>query len=350
MATQTNAEHYIILYSNRTGGQYRINTVKSYKLEGSIDIASDGFEITTGNPSNQASNIVGAGDRIEFYFNGILAAEGLIDDLDLQYNTSSNDIRLTGRDIVGVLIDNDAEPATYNSMGLGDYMNKIIPKYLSQYGIKSYCSDNTKFDKITVSPGESEYSVIERLAAERNLIIIYEINEKTLYCVKPNSNNSPSYIFSNTNPKGIKIKECEITISNDIRKEVIIYGGDYEQNKNIKGSYSDPNVKTNKRKISNETDIENSSDAEKKAKQEFYNINKNALTVKITTNTKFPIFKNKCARVEIDKLGFYATLLIDDVTYTKDMSNGSLTNITLKLMSGVGVSYKNNDIPTLPIL
>jgi hypothetical protein len=42
--------------------------------------------------------------------------------------------------------------------------------------------------------------------------------------------------------------------------------------------------------------------------------------------------------------------LIDDVTYTKDMSNGSLTNITLKLMSGVGVSYKNNDIPTLPIL
>lgn len=339
------AEHYVILYSNKTGGQYHIEVIKSYKLEGSLDIASDGFEITTGNPRNQASNLIAAGDRIEFYFNGILGAEGLIDDIDLEYTVGSNDIKLTGRDKVGILIDNDADPATYNSMGLSDYMGKVLPKY----GIQYYCSDNTKFDKITVSPGESEYSVIERLSEERNLIIYYEVNEKKLYCTKPLSSSTPQYTFSNS-PNGIKIKECQITLSNDIKKEVIVYGGDYDKNKNIKGSYSDSNIKTNKRRILNESSIENNADAGKKAKQEFYNINKNALSVKIVTNTKFPIFKNRCARVEIEKLDFYATLLIDDVTYTKDVTNGSLTNITLKLMPGVPVSFKNNDIPTLPTL
>jgi hypothetical protein len=62
-----------------------------------------------------------------------------------------------------------------------------------------------------------------------------------------------------------------------------------------------------------------------------------------------PIYTNKCAMVSIEKMGFEARLLVDSVTYNKS-EGGTLTTIVLKLMPGVGVSYKANDIPILPKL
>lgn len=338
---------YATVYSQKRGIWYRINTIKSYRIDQAIDVAADNFEIVLGNPNYSTSKLISSGDKLRFYINDILAMEGFIDDVDIEYTLGSNDIRLTGRDFMSVLLDNDANPATYNNIGLQDYIGKVLP----QYGVNKWTSsNNTKFDKIVVSPGENEYSVIERLCQERNLIPIYIVEDQKFYCSNRISTTNESYYFSNDYSDTIKILDCQITISNDIKNEVIVYGGDYEKNKNLKGTYKDSYLKTKKRRVINDGDIEKIADAEKRAKEEFYNINRNALTVQIKTNTKQVYHINKCARVTILKAGFSAYLLVDSVSYSKDVSNGSITNLTLKLMPGVGVSYEGNDIPILPKL
>ena len=324
--------------------------LKSYRVEHAVEIAADAFEFVTSNYNYEVSNVISAGDFVRFFVGEELAMEGIIDDIDIEYTNDSNDIRLTGRDVMSRLLDNDANPNTYNKLGLSDYLAIVM----KPYGIKYHSLDNTKFDKITVSPGENDYSVIERLCKERNLVPLYDVNSQTLWCTKPRAETTGIvYTFSNDYdvfPTAFKIKDCQISISNDIRHEVIVYGGDYEENKNIKGSYKDPRLSVTKRRILNESSIETNSAAENRAKEEFYSLNKNALTIEISTITLKPVFVNMCARVYIKKIGFDGYLLIDSVRYTKSITAGSITNITLKLMPGQTVNFKNNVIPTLPVL
>jgi prophage tail gpP-like protein len=336
----------IKLYSVKTKATYEVNSVKSYKIETSIDIPADAFEFILGNPGYEVSNVIAAGDKMEFWLNGKLLLEGYIDDIDIEYTLNSNDIRINGRDRISVLLDNDAIPATYNKIGLGDYLKKVLPKY----GIAYSCDDNSKIDKITVSPGENEFSVIERLSAEKNLIAIYDVTERKLKCTKRISTTNTPYIFANGRPDSYKIKDCQVTVSADIKSEVTVYGGDFEKTKKIKGFYKDSSLSIKKVRIMNDSDKETVAAANKAAKEEFYDKNKDALSVQLETTTKqvFPINQN--AYVQIPKMGFAAHLLIDSVTYTKDISSGTITTLSLKLMPGIKVTYKNNQIPTLPKL
>lgn len=336
------SNEYIVISSAKAGKDYRINYLKSYRVEQSIDIPADAFEFIIGNTDYLLSGVASAGDKLKFYVDNNLVLDGFIDDIEAEYSNTSNDIRITGRDKMAILLDNDANPATYYKLSLRDYMAKILPKY----DIDFYCSNNEKFNKIVVSPGENEFSIIERLAIEKGLISIFDVDDK-LKCTDLISSISPSYIFSNTNRNAIKIIDANILISNDIRNEVKVYG-ETDKKKTVTGSYIDKSLKTKKRRILNESDIETTSNAIKRAKEEFYSINKNALIVTITTNTKKPIFINRCAKVDIERMGFSAFLLVDKVIYSKSNESGSTTNITLKLMPGVKVTYKGNDIPLLP--
>lgn len=332
---------YLDVYNLKSGNVYRIKEFKSYDIEQDIEIPGDYFEFVIGNENYEVSNLITAGDKIEFFIDGKKTLTGYIDDIDIAYSVTENDIRIVGRDLMAILLDNDAEPKTYNNMGLKDYMDKVLPKY----GIKDYSSSsNKKFKKITISPGETEYAVIERLSKERSLQPLYNADGK-FTCTKLNSNKEHNYLFSNDDKDGIRIKNMAVTISSDIVNEVKVYGGDYEKNKNITGIYKDNNLKISKRRIYNESDIESNNAANDRAKEEFYNINKNAFVVNIVTTTKQPININNIARIKVKKMGLNCLLLVTKVRYHKSIQSGTITNITCKLIQGVRVTYKNHNIP-----
>jgi prophage tail gpP-like protein len=338
---------YIKVESKKNGAIYKINNLKQYNIEQSIDIPADSFEFVIGNKGFEISKIVSAGDKLSYYIDNKLAMEGYIDDSDFAYTIGDNDIRLTGRDKMSTLLDNDANPTTFYKLGLYGYLQKIMPKYgITKYG----SSSNESFDKITISPGENEFSIIERLAKQRNLITLFDPYDQTFKCTKIVSSTAQTYKFSNDVNNSIRIKEAIISVSADIKNEVIVYGDNYEKNKNIKGSYKDSRLNIRKRRILNESDIETSKDADKRAKEEFYNLNKDAFSIKIVTNTKLPIFINQVAYVQINKVGLKCHMVVDSVSYTRNENSGSLTTITLKLMPGISVNYGSNQIPTLPKL
>lgn len=337
---------FISVVSLKTGKTFKITAFKSYNVEQTIDIPADAFNFSLGNYNSEISDNISAGDKLFYVVNNTIALEGYIDDITPEYSKDSNDIKIIGRDKMSVILDNDATPKTYYNIGLNDYLAKVLP----QYGITNYIvENNAKFKKIVVSPGENEYSIIERLAKERNLTVFYD-SKGVLQCTKLNSSTSQIYTFSNDLPDALRIKKADINISADVRNEVIVYGENKKGKSHIIGSYKDTNLKVKKRKILNESDIDTKSDAENRAKIEFYNINKSAFSITITTRTKVPIFLNSIARVYIKRLGLDCKMLVDAVIYSKDAQRGSETTIVLKLIQGVKVSFKNNNIPILPKL
>lgn len=440
---------YLRVTNNKSKNIYKINNIKDYVVEQDIEVPADHFQFVVGNKGYKISNAIGAGDKLEFYIDGKKTLTGYIDDVNVGYNIGDNDVVITGRDLMSVLLDNDATPKTYKNLGLKGYMDKVLPKY----GITSYSSSNNKkFDKIVIEPGENEYSVIERLSKERGIKplylpdgsfrctylnmnrvvktksstppklktgnrakvtksnapafrdsygktarpwaeqaraagisygqLLYIVNmrgnyvalgkvrsvssaiawvrksdvtpegaEKNTSSVGPASSDS-NYLFSNdaNEKKAIRIKELDVNISADIVNEVVVYGGEYENNKSITGSYKDNKLQISKKRIINASDIENNNDAKKRAKEEFYEINKDALVITIATTTKQPILINNSARVKIKDMGLNALMLVYSVKYEKSVDKGSITIITLKMMQGISVNFKNNTIPTLPIL
>lgn len=337
---------YIEVGSKATGNIHRIYSIKNYRIERSLDIPADSFDFVIGNYDAEVTSRISAGDEVAFYIDGKVALRGYIDDITAEYSISGNDARIVGRDQMSILLDNDAQPSTYYDLGLKDYMDKILP----QYGITNYtCSDNTKFKKIAVSPGETEYGVIERLAEQRGLYPFYD-GGGTFRVEKLRSDWVRDYYFTNDAPAGnIKIKEATITASADVRNHIIVHGEKKEKTQ-IQGDYKDLGMPVKKRKFASDGEIETTENAKIKAKNVFYETNKNALNVNIKTKTIMPIEINKVALVQINRLKFYNYLLVDNVVYSKDLSSGSETEITCKLIQTVASSWGYNTIPTLPLI
>lgn len=328
------------------GAEFRLQHFKSYRIEQSIEIPADQFEIVMANQNYEVSKHLAIGDPIEFFLeNGTKLIYGYIDDIEFNYGIDSNDIRITGRDGMSLLLDNDAEPKTFYKISLKEYLGKVCPKYKINFNTSS----TEKFDKIVISPGETEFSVIERLCKDRKLVVYFDSNN-VLQCGKLVSSSTPIYTFSNDKPNSIKIKHCNVAMSADIKSDVIVYGGNYEKNKNIKGSHSDKRLPYKKKRIINDSEIETTKDANERAKEEFYQLNKDVLEVSVEVATTQQIPINRAANIFIKKAEVDMNLLIEKVVYSKDISQGNVTSVSFKPMPGIEVRHKNNIIPLLPKL
>lgn len=338
---------YLEVKNLKTNRIYRITSFKRYQVEQSLTIPADYFSFTMGNYESEISNAISAGDEISFFIDDKLILLGNIDDIEVVYENANNDININGRDKTSLLLDNDAVPATFYKLNLKQYLDKKLPNY----NIKKYTvSDNYVFDKIVISPGESEWGVIEKLINERGLYSRFEID--TLKIEKLRSDTRVNYVFSNDLGWGIKIKKMSINLSSDVKNEVQVYSSQYarEEKKasNIKGSARDNNLKIRKRMIIDDSDLENKSQADKKAREELNRVNRNAFVIEIETKTNQRILVGHIARIKVDKLNLDCLMLIDKVRYTKDEQNGSITTVTFKLIEGYKVNWNNHNIPVLP--
>lgn len=346
-----------IIKRGNDGRTFVIEAVQSYRIEQAVDVPADGFDITVPNINGVVSNVVSPGDFFNFYFGDKRVMRGIIDEFNLQLSNKANDVRITGRDYMSLLLDNNATPKTLYNLGLNDYLGKVMP----EFNISASSDNNEKFDKITIDPGDNEYSVIEKLCDKRNLTPLFDSDGK-FRCTKIVSSSDARYHFSNDKPDTIKFTDITITISNDIVNEVEVYAvnpntdvkdmsDEEKKKKNINGKYKDANLITKKRKVMNESDVDKVEDANRIAKQEFFKINKNAFTIRLSTNNKdgHVIPLNTAVRVSIAKYGLDCLLYVDSIDYTRDAGNDNM-DITLKLMPGIRVQFKGKDIPTLPVI
>jgi prophage tail gpP-like protein len=343
---------YLLVNNQKSGKQYIIKVFKNYVIDQSINIPADHFSFQFANTNSAVSDAISAGDEIFFYIDDELVINGFIDDFEVEYNNTSDFVDINGRDKTSMLLDNDPEPNIYYNLTLKEYIEQAI----QPYGFNNIEVDDTEnFNKIHVHPGESEWSMLERLAQEKGLYPMY-ISD-TFYCTKLKRDTSNIvYTFSNDLPEGIKYKSIKPKISSDIKSEIMIYGGhfsmsdyNYKNTQNIQAIAKDETLKIKKRKIINNDDIENNKNAENMAKSELVKANRNAFTIQLILQTKRKISVNTIAKIYDKKLGLDCLMLVDHVQYTKSIQ-GSLTNVTLRLIEGVQVDWKNHNIPLLPVI
>lgn len=339
---------HIVIKNQKSGKEYAIYRFNSYIVDQSLAVPADFFNFSLNNNDSQVSDKITSGDEVWFYINDTLALNGIIDDVEIDCSTSSNNIEITGRDKSSLLIDNDALPKTFYKLNLQSYLQQVCP----QYGITKFKVDNSEvFDKITVNPGDNEWSVIEDLCKKKGLYPRYDGD--MLVCTKLRADTSFNYHFSNDLPyeRTIRFKNIKVKVSGDVKSEIIVYGGhytrgEYTNKNNIKGFAKDSNLKILKRRVINDDDLENNLQATNKAKSELKEINRGAFTIELELYTKQPIFINKIAKVTVKQLKLDCFMLVDSVQYRKSME-GSTTIVKLKLIEGVSVNWGNHSIPII---
>lgn len=340
---------YADITNARTGNIYRIKQMKSFSVEQSTTIPADGFDFTVGNKYGEVSDVISAGDELTFYIAQKPVLKGIIDDLDISYSMNGSEIMIAGRDRISIILDNDALPKTYYNLTLSQYMKKAY----AQYGLTEfYVENNEKQDKIVVSPGDTEWGIIEELCREKGMFTRFDLDKIRCYYLRTDTDYD--YWFSNDYNSTIKFQEINIKVSSSVKSEVVVYSDTYDdgesKTKNIKGVAKDNNIKYKRRMVTTEAELNKTSKANKKAKELLNEVNREAFVIDMALDTRQMFKVGSVAKIQIKKLDLDCFMLIDSVKYSKDISSGAMTYITFKMIEGVPIKWKNHSIPTLPKL
>lgn len=280
---------------------YEINRMSEYDIETSLDIPADHFNIIIENPVDDKGYGMNAGVfnpnntfKISEYYGVIL--NGVADDVDEYWDENGSKIEIDGRDKSMLLLENDAEPRTYNKLKLSAFINKIA----GPYGFKARI--NSKYDKvidkIVVEVGDSEWDCIFRETKKLGMWLWCE-PDGTLVADKLNYSSKPEYRFSNDLKDAIRIKKfSKKKRGADIKNEVWVRG---HGKKAFTAKYKDNDL-TNKgykrRMILEDGEAKNISKGQEIAKRHIQERKRGCFEIEFTINGKYQVKTNKTAYVK----------------------------------------------------
>lgn len=319
--------------SSILGKWYTINRFTDYDIDLDLETDSDSFSFTFVSPDGIYTGLVSRFDPIKISYNGEPILRGTVDSVEYIWDEDNSYIKVTGRDMVSVLIDNDALPATLNNVK----PNKYIEDKCKEYGIK-YVKKNTAntIKELVISCGESECSIINNILLESDHRLWFSYD--TLYSGEWDTGGTYKYIFTRGTKavnQGIPIKSLRLKEdSRDTKTEVRTYGSqnDNGTNKLMGKATNDALIKRGiKRRLVKRSYKENSSTkysagALKDIRDGF----RDDIELEIVIYHRDYIFKTNTVCKVIDRLlGIDGTFFIRSVAYSKSLSSGSLVTLTM---------------------
>lgn len=152
----------ITLKINIGGKETEIKGLLAYNVEKTLFKDSDVFSAVTDNPGGMYSDMAKPG-KASIYDNGRLVFTGWVDGI---HNVGAVDIKQigwAGRDLMGPVVDSDADPKTYTNIKLEAFLRKR----LAPFGFSVFNVEATKPKKrIIVQIHESEWDACLRVARE----------------------------------------------------------------------------------------------------------------------------------------------------------------------------------------
>lgn len=293
---------YVEVNSKVNKKTYEITRMSEYDIETSLDIPADHFNIIIENPVDDKgygvnADIFNPNDnfKISEYYGTIL--NGVVDDVDEYWDENGSKIEIGGRDISMLLLENDAEPRTYNKLKLSAFINKIT----GHYGFKAKV--NSKYDKvinkIVVEVGDSEWDAIFRETKKLGMWL-WCTPDGTLVADVLNYSGSPSYKFSNDlSIEAIRMKRfSKKKRGADIKSEVWVrgYGGS-----SFISKFKDEALTAlgyRRRMIMEDGDAKSILKGQEIAKRYIQERKRGSFEIEITINGKHSIETNKTAYVK----------------------------------------------------
>lgn len=310
---------------------YTINRFTEYNVDIDLETDSDGFDFTFKNQDGIYSGLVSRFDNVKISYNSIPIMYGIVDTVDYTYTADDSYIRVSGRDKMCILIDNDALPATKNNVK----PTKYITDKCSDYGIKyNALKSASTIKELVIGCGESECSIMNNilLESEQRMWYIYD----TLYSGEWSTNIKYKYIFTcgvSASHQGIPIISIKVREDcKDTNSEVRIYGSqdDDGHNKMVGKAINSMMVAAGikrrlvKRSYKEDSSTKYSASALRDVRDSF----RDNIEVEISVHHKDYVFMpNTVCKIIHKKLGINGTFFIKSVSYNRSESSGSIATL-----------------------
>lgn len=135
-------------------------------IDSQIDVPADGWSMTLFNPPvGHLPQQVKAGVKAEIYYGNELVLTGIVDRLTEAVSRSGRALQITGRDMVGQLIDCSVPIKNSRQVNLSTLLEQFVLADLSSIFETVRVQDNNWLkNKVTVEPSESLYDAISKAA------------------------------------------------------------------------------------------------------------------------------------------------------------------------------------------
>jgi len=140
---------------------------KTLSLVRSIEQLAGGFEIT-GKRGDE--NLIKPGEPISLFLNDESVLAGYVDAVELRYDSQSDNQKVVARDVVADLVDCSLGAKEYHDQTLLQVASDIALDFNIE--VQAHVDTGAPFKVASVNPGDSPFSVIERLARARGLLIM----------------------------------------------------------------------------------------------------------------------------------------------------------------------------------
>lgn len=333
-----------IVYSSRLGGKFECHRFREYSIDLDLEADTASFDFVFKNVNYADTNPGGGNfhggyislfskfDKVEIYLNDVPLIKGRIDTVTYTWDSGDSYIRVTGRCMGANLVDNDCIPTTLQNIK----PNAYIKERCSEYGLGCKIDGQlTLVKERVIGVGETEISVINDMVKSDNLR--YWVDFDTFYVGKWKDSDAPKYTFTcgPVMSGGIPIESMELKDDgSEVYSESLVYGSTGDGADKVLGTYKNDKMISQgvKRRIvlsnSNNDDADKyKANAEDDVRYGFDNSQGCVITVK---TPKSGAIKPNTTAIVIDYITrMHAVMFIKSVTYQKDLTNGSITQITM---------------------
>lgn len=318
--------------SARMGRWYEVHRFTEYSIDFDLETDADAFNFTISNPNGIYTGIFNKFDDITIEIDKTPIMKGRIDCIEYSWDNNGSKLRIDGRDLVGMLVDNDAIPGTTKNIKPTTY----ITNKCNAYGIKSNVDQSIELvDQLIIGCGESEISIINNIVMNSRKRVWFELD--TLYAGDWNDKAQPKYLFTRgiKDRPGIPIQSFILREDGtDMKSEIKIYGSADSGAEKVVGTATNNNMisrgihkRMTKRSSNNDSVSKYSANALRDIRDSFRENVEIELEVK--TGVGGLILPNCTAQVIDTITKVNAVFFIVGVTYVKNLNNGSITRIRM---------------------
>lgn len=327
---------WIVIKSMRMDKIFTVEAWREYYIDMDLETDSDQFHIVINNAYGRLTGYFNKFDPIKLYINGVRIMSGFIDEIEYSWDGSEDVIQIIGRDMMAVLVDNDALPQTMENVDRA----RFIEDQCVEYGIAMFrknCDLGIQ-DKLVIGTSESICSICSNILMEDDHRLWYI--DDTIYAGNWDMSQPPSYLFTRGLPldkSGIPIQKFNLKDSGTkLKSESRIYGSTDDGDNKVEGvAKNDALIRQRVRKVrtmrssKNDTSSKYASSALRKIKQDFRSGIELQITVK-TLGWDYGVIEiGKTAQVIDYITKVNSTFFIKGVRYEKSISSGSTTTITM---------------------
>lgn len=314
--------------SKRCGRTYEVLRFTEFNVTLDLETDADAFDVVAENPNGVYTGLFCRFDSCRLKVNNRVILVGNLDSVTYHIAGNKDYIKISGRDLCWLLVDNDAIPDTLESV----QPKKYIEDKCKEYGIKCKVADADIYESLVIGCEESEISIINNILLNSKQRTWYSVD--TLYTGNWDTGAKISCGFvMSTKVQGIPIISVEYREDSlDMVSQVLVYGSDSKGEQKVMGQYDNKFMMANgirkrsvRRHYSDEAATKYTSVAEREVRNKFRDDTELVISVPIK-----PVYlPNTTARVTIDKLGLDAIFFIKSVQYIKSIEDGGKAIIKL---------------------